>query len=399
MERIQKINPEDFLRGEPVPSEGIRRATAIMKSGPLFRYSHSKPQDSEVSLLERDFARLMGTNFALAVNSCSSAIVLALRTVGAGIGTKVLVPSFTFTAVPSAIVNIGAIPLVVECNSDYRVDIDDLEKKITPDTKVFLLSHMRGNTSDMDAIMDICAKHGIAIVEDAAHGLGCKWNRKLVGSFGKAACFSFQSNKIINAGEGGMLTTDDPKIMAQAVILSGAYERLHEKHFWSRELEGFFVQYRKLLPLYNMRMTEYAAALIRPQLPLIEKRARIFRENYAYLTSKLAVSQTIQLPFQDKRELRAPDSIQFRLKGFARDQMRRFMEIVLANGLPLSAFGADKDNARVPWNWQYIGNAPDVPMTKANLANVCDMRLPSTLTKRHLDFVAETILDAINKVR
>ena len=399
MNRIQKITPEDFLRGEPVPSEGIRRGTAIMEGGPLFRYSHSNPQDSEVSLLERDFARFMGTNFALAGNSCSSMIVLALRTADVGIGTKVLVPSFTFTAVPSAIVNIGAIPLVVECNSDYRVDIDDLEKKITPDTKVFLLSHMRGNTSDMDAIMDICGRNGIAVVEDAAHGRGCKWKRKLVGSFGSAACFSFQSNKIVNAGEGGMLTTDDPKVMAQAVILSGAYERLHEKHFWGKELENLFVQYRKLLPLYNMRMTEYTAALIRPQLHLINERSRIFRDNYTYLTSKLAVSETIQLPFQDKRELRAPDSIQFRLKGFSRDQMTRFMETVRANGLPLSAFGADKDNARVPWNWQYIGNAPEVPMTRVNLANVCDMRLPSTLTKAHLDFVAETVLAAIDKVR
>ncbi|MDP3891111.1 DegT/DnrJ/EryC1/StrS aminotransferase family protein [Nocardioides sp.] len=279
MKRIQKIVPEDFLLGEPVPPEGIRRATAIMESGPLFRYSHSRPQDSEVSLLERDFARLMGTNFALAVNSCSSAIVLALRTVGAGIGTRVLVPSFTFTAVPSAIVNIGAIPLVVETNANYRVDLNDLEDKMKQEAQIFLLSHMRGNTSDMDAIMGLCQKYDVKVVEDAAHGLGCKWNGRLVGSFGEAGCFSFQSNKIVNAGEGGMLTTNDPKAMAQAVILSGAYERLHEKHFWSMELNEFFKRYRKLLPLYNMRMTEYAAALVRPQLPLIEDRGAIFRNN------------------------------------------------------------------------------------------------------------------------
>ncbi|MDP3891110.1 hypothetical protein, partial [Nocardioides sp.] len=99
----------------------------------------------------------------------------------------------------------------------------------------------------------------------------------------------------------------------------------------------------------------------------------------------------LELPVQDMRETRAPDSIQFRIRGFWPEQMKRFMQKVRSNGLPLSAFGADEDNARVPWNWQYIGNAPDVPMTKESLANVCDMRLPSTLTNDHLDFAAETI--------
>jgi len=395
---MNKINPKDFSQSEPVPEEGIKRAVEIMRSGQLFRYLQSKPEDSEVALLERDFANLMGAKYALAVNSCSSAIVIALRTAGAHVGSQILVPSFTFTAVPSAIVNIGAIPVVIETNANYRVDIDDLKKKITPETRIFLLSHMRGNTSDMDAIMEICGENGITVIEDAAHGLGCKWDGRLVGSFGVAGCFSFQSNKIINAGEGGMLTTNDPKIMAQAVILSGAYERLHEKHFWSGELNEHFRHYRKLLPLFNMRMTEYAAALVRPQLPLVEERSATFRKNYAYLVAKLSVSKSIELPSQDARELRAPDSIQFRVKGFSPEQMRRFMREVRATGLPLSAFGADEDNARVPWNWQFIGNAPDVPMTKANLANACDMRLPSTLTDAHLDFLAETVLAAIGKV-
>ena len=395
---MKKTDPKDFLQPEPVPEEGIKRAVEIMRSGKLFRYLQSKPEDSEVALLERDFARFMGVNYALAVNSCSSAIVIALRTTGAHVGAKILVPAFTFTAVPSAIVNIGAVPVVVECNKDYRVDIRDLEKKITPEIRIFLLSHMRGNTSDMDAIMNICRERSVTVVEDAAHGLGCKWRDKLVGSFGVAGCFCLQSNKIVNAGEGGILTTNDPKIMAQAVILSGAYERLHEKHFWSEDLNEFFRHYRKLLPLFNMRMTEYAAALVRPQLPLIEERGVVFRKNYAYLTAKFAVSESIELPVQDARELRAPDSLQFRVRDFSPVQMKQFMQEVRAAGLPLSAFGADDDNARVPWNWQYIGNAPDVPMTKSYLANACDMRLPSTLKNAHLDFLAETVLAAIDKI-
>lgn len=394
---LNGVDVKAFLEPEPVPPEGVQRAAKIIQSGKMFRYGASGPEDSEVSRFERVFAEYMGTKYALAVNSCSSAIEIALRAVGGSAGTKILVPAFTFTAVPSAIVNIGAIPILVECNENYRVDPHDLKKKITHETDIFLLSHMRGQICDMDAIMELCGAFGVTVVEDAAHGLGARFCDKLAGSFGAAGCFSFQSNKIVNSGEGGMLTTDDPEIMAKAVILSGAYERLHEKHFYSRELNDFFIKYRKLLAPHNMRMAEHTAAIAYSQLAYINARARTYREHYAYLTEKLSVSERIELPVQDKRELRAPDSVQFRLKGFSERQMQRFMEAVRRTNLPLSAFGADEDNARVPWNWQYIKEAPQVPKTRAHLKNACDMRLPSTLTTQHLDFLADTILAAVRE--
>lgn len=392
------IDVQAFHAPEPVPAEGIARAVEIMRTGKMFRYLTKWPDGSEVSLLERDFAKLLGVKYALAVNSCSSAIMIALRAVGAKIEEKVLVPAFTFTAVPSAIVNVGAIPTLVEINPNYRVDIDDLKWKIGPEANIFLLSHMRGQISNLDAITELCNKQGVTLVEDAAHGLGAWWKGKPVGSFGKVGCFSFQSAKIVNAGEGGMLTTNDPEIMAKAVILSGAYEALHEKHFWAEDLHDYFIQWRKLLPLYNMRMNEYTAAIVRPQLDTIQAKASIYREHYAYLTAKLAVSERIELPEEDARELRAPDSIQFRVKHFDLAQMKRFMEAVKKTGIPLSAFGADEENARCPWNWGYLGNVPDVPLTRAYLAGACDMRLPSTLTEEHLDYLTHAVLTAIHKV-
>ncbi len=394
---IAAIDLKAFLSPEPVPVEGVARAVQIMESGAMFRYLAKSPEDSEVSLLERDFAKFMGVRYALALNSCTSAIMIALRACGAAIGEKIPVPAFTFTAVPSAIQNIGAVPVLVECNAAYRVDLEDLRRRLTPEVKLFLLSHMRGNISDIDAIKAICSVRDITLVEDAAHGLGAQWTNKLVGSFGAVGCFSFQSNKIVNAGEGGMLTTDDPEIMAKAVILSGAYEQLHEKHFWSGELREYFIQWRKRLPLNNMRMTEYAAAIVRPQLPLVLERAKTFQAHYAYLAARLAASERIELPPEDARELRAPDSIQFRVRGFSQPQMQRFVEKVKKAGFPLSAFGADPDNARVPWNWEYLGNVPDVPKTKAYLAGACDMRLPSVLTTEHLDLFADAVLAAVRE--
>jgi dTDP-4-amino-4,6-dideoxygalactose transaminase len=386
----------DFLKPEPVPESGIERATQIMRSGKMFRYLAKTPEDSEVSLLERDFARLMGTKYALAVNSASSAIMLSLRAAGAMIGEKILVPGFTFTAVPGAITNIGATAVIVETNSDYRIDIQDLEAKITPMTKILLLSHMRGQIADLDSILEICEKYGLTLIEDAAHGLGAKWRGKPVGSFGKIGCYSFQSAKIVNAGEGGMLTTNDPEIMAKAVIMSGAYEKLHEKHFWSKDLEPHFVKYRKILAPYNMRMNEYTAAIARPQLDEIARKAYIYRENYAYLTERLEKAElVIELPKSSIEEERAPDSIQFRLLGFSEKQLWLFVNAVAKTGLPLAVFGADEHNARVPWNWRYLGSTPEAPKTRGYLATACDMRLPSSLAKEHLDYLADTIIEAI----
>ena len=392
------IDLGQFHSPEPVPAEGIRRAVEIMQSGRMFRYLAKRPEDSEVSLLERDFAKMMGVKYALAVNSCTSAIMIALRAAGATIGAKILVPAFTFTAVPSAIVNIGAVPVLVEVNSNYRVDLDDLIWKIVLDANIFLLSHMRGQVSNLDVIAKICGNYGITLIEDAAHGLGALWSGKPVGSFGKIGCFSFQSAKIVNAGEGGMLTTNDPEIMAKAVILSGAYEALHQKHFWSDDLHKYFVQWRQLLPLYNMRMNEYTAAVVRPQLGGIQAKAELYRAHYSYLTTALSAEKRIEFPDQYPQELRAPDSVQFRVTGFSQPQMQRFMEAVKRAGLPLSAFGADPENARAPWNWKYLGNVPDVPLTRTHLAGACDMRLPSTLTYAHLDHLANVIHSAIREV-
>jgi perosamine synthetase len=395
---MNTIDVERFHSPEPVPAEGIRRAAEIMQSGRMFRYLAAQPEDSEVSLLERDFAKMMGTKYALAVNSCSSAIMIALRAAGATIGAKVLVPSFTFTAVPSAIVNVGAVPVLVEVNSDYRVDLNDLIWKIVQDANIFLLSHMRGQISDLDAIMDICDRYGITLIEDAAHGLGALWAGKPVGSFGKIGCFSFQSAKIVNAGEGGIFTTNDPEMMAKAVILSGAYEALHKKHFWSEDLEEFFVKWRQLLPLYNMRMNEYTAAVVRPQLGGILMKAEIYRAHYSYLTTKLSAEDRVEFPEQYPQELRAPDSVQFRVRGFSPTQMRQFVASVKKAGIPLSAFGADPENARVPWNWKYLENTPALPLTRLHLAGACDMRLPSTLTYGHLDYLADAVIAAIREV-
>ena len=132
---------------------------------------------------------------------------------------------------------------------------------------------------DMDAIMELCDARGIPVVEDAAHSLGTTWNGRKIGTIGDVGCFSFQSYKMINAGEGGIMITDDPDLVAQAVIMSGAYEHNWKKHKGPRgenspELEQAFARWQNKLPLYNLRMSNLSAAVIRPQIPELARRVR-----------------------------------------------------------------------------------------------------------------------------
>ena len=144
-------------------------------------------------------------------------------------GARVLIPAFTFAAVPSAVLHAGCVPVLVEVGDNYRVDLEDFAAKL-PGADAVLISHMRGHTSDMDAIIALADAAGMPVIEDAAHSLGTAWDGQNIGTLGEIGCFSFQSYKLINAGEGGILVTDDPEIAARAVIMSGAYEHNWKKH-------------------------------------------------------------------------------------------------------------------------------------------------------------------------
>ncbi|MBV1902904.1 MAG: aminotransferase class I/II-fold pyridoxal phosphate-dependent enzyme, partial [Marinosulfonomonas sp.] len=136
---------------EPIPEQARAEIDKLLKSGDLFRYT--APQDAPVTLLEQEFADVMGARFALAVSSCSAALFLSLKALDLPRDAHVLVPAFTFAAVPSAVVHAECTPVLVEVGDNYRVDMADFEAKLTGEIKAIIISHMRGHTSDMDAIM------------------------------------------------------------------------------------------------------------------------------------------------------------------------------------------------------------------------------------------------------
>ena len=377
---------------EPIPEVARAEVARLLATGDLFRYT--APDNAPVTLLERDFAAFLGSRYALAVSSCSAALFLAMKALDLPRGARVLIPAFTFAAVPSSVLHADCNPVLVEVGEDYRIDLDDFRAKL-PGAHAVLISHMRGHTSDMDAIMALSDAAGIPVIEDAAHSVGTTWRGRNIGTIGRIGCFSFQSYKLLNAGEGGVLVTDDADLIARAVIMSGAYEHNWKKH---AVLQDAFGRWQNRLPLYNTRLNNLSAAIVRPQIAEIPRRVRDGRRNHDHVAARLDASPWFSVPRKLTHEERAPDSIQFTLLGMTDDEARAFTAAAAKRGVPLQVFGLSNDNARAFWNWQFLGTIPDLPMTRAMLMRACDARLPAHLTLDDCDMITDAILEAVAEV-
>ena len=385
--------PSNPHQSEPIPAAARAEVERLLETGDLFRYTAA--EDAPVALLEREFAEMTGARFALAVASCSAALFLSLKALGLPRGARVLIPAFTFAAVPSSIVHADCTPVLVECGDDYRIDLGDFEAKVDGADAV-MISHMRGHTSDMDALMALADARGLPVIEDAAHSLGTTWAGRNIGTIGRVGCFSFQSYKLLNAGEGGILVTDDEELVARAVIMSGAYEHNWKKH---PVLAEPFARWQNRLPLYNTRLSNLSAALVRAQLPEMPRRVRDGRRNHDHVAAQLDASPWLSVPAPLAGEERAPDSIQFNLVGMNDTEVAAFSVEAGKRGVPVQIFGGSADNARAFWNWRFLGEIPDLPKTRAMLMRACDVRLPARLTLDECDLVADALTAAAEAVK
>lgn len=379
---------------EPIPSDAWDEVRRLLSTGDLFRYTAKT--DSPVALLEAEFAEMMGADFALAVASCSAALFLSMKALGLKPGSRILIPAFTFAAVPSSVVHAECTPILVEVGDNYRINIEDFKNKLDNTIDAILISHMRGHTSDMDRIMELAEAAGVPVIEDAAHSLGTTWHGKNIGTIGKVGCFSFQSYKLVNAGEGGILVTNDADLIARAVIMSGAYEHNWKKH---PVLQERFGVWQNKLPLYNTRLNNLSAALIRPQLGEVPRRVRDGRANHDYVAERLNASQHIQVPEALEPELRAPDSIQFNLVDVSDEAVDSFVASAAERGVSVQVFGRSNDNARAFWNWQFLDEITDLPETRKMLMRACDVRLPARLSRDDLDYTVTAILSAMDDAK
>jgi dTDP-4-amino-4,6-dideoxygalactose transaminase len=394
MSEAPKVFRKSFTRQEPISETAITRATEVLRSGKLHRYNVDSGETSEVSMLEAEFAAYMGMRYCLACASCGSAIYLALKSAGVQPGDAILCNAFTLAPVPGMIQNAAARIVLVEIGPGYTIDLHDLEEKAKRyRPKWLLLSHMRGHIADMDKVVSICREHGVALIEDCAHTMGARWDGRKSGSFGLASCFSTQTYKHMNSGEGGLLVTNDEQLIARAILYSGSY-MLYDKHTSRPDVDAF-APFTELTPNYSCRMDNLRASILRPQLAELEAQCRRWNERYRVFERRFRAIPCIICPHRDPREDYVGSSIQFSLVGIDEGRIRKFLSETERRGVSIKWFGRFEPNGFTSSyrNWRYLGEMGDLPKTDRILSNLFDMRIPLTFELGDCELVADIIAE------
>jgi dTDP-4-amino-4,6-dideoxygalactose transaminase len=250
-----------------------------------------------VEAFEEAFASYLGCRRAFAVSSGTAALHLALLATGCGPGDEVVLPSLNFVAAANVVLHTGARPVFCDilAESDLNLDPRDVEAAIGPSTKAILVLHYGGHGCDIDAILELARRHGLAVIEDAAHAPGATRRDRRYGTFGDVGCFSFFSNKNLPIGEGGMVVTDDADVAARIELL-----RSHGMTTltWARH-QGHAHSYDVLVPGFNYRLDELRASLGLVQLARLERsnaaRAAVVRR----YRQELDGLEGVTMPFGD----------------------------------------------------------------------------------------------------
>ena len=388
---------KSFTQQEPIPEAAIARVAEILRGGRLHRYNAADGEEPEATALEREYAAWQGAKYCIACASGGYALHVAMRAAGLAPGDQVLANAWTLAPVPGAIHNAGGVPVFVEICEDWCIDADDLRAKAdATGAKFLMLSHMRGHIADMDAVVAVCEEFGITMIEDCAHTMGAKWKGVRSGNFGAVACFSTQTYKHINSGEGGLLTTGDPEIAAKAVIHSGSY-MLYPMHGAIPDLD-VFDDVRLTTPNYSGRMDNLRAAVLRAQLPLLEENVRRWNVRYRILEDGLGAIPGVSLRARPQHEEYVGSSIQFRAPGLGAEHIPDLIERCAARGVDIKWFGAAEPKAFTSRydSWRYLGEMEALPETLRVLSTTCDMRVPLTFSEDDCREIPEIIGEEVS---
>lgn len=285
----------DLATPDPLPDVAIERAVALMRTGKLFRYAEEGAGASDAAAWESEFADYIGRQYAIAVNSCGASLYLALHCLGVRWDDPVLINAWTLAPVPGAVAHAGGRAVLVETTPELTIDLADLERHAAAHPgAVLLLSHMRGHLADMSAVTEICERYELRLVEDCAHSLGARWDGQMPGTFGHIGCFSTQTYKHLNSGEGGVLVTDDEEIAARAILASGSY-MLYGQHT-SRPSMTVLDALAPAEPNHSMRLTNLAAAVLRPQLDDLPRRVKEWNTRYDMVAAGLSKLPAFDCP-------------------------------------------------------------------------------------------------------
>ena len=265
--------------------EEIDQLTAVIKSGKWGSLNGTRTRE-----FEEKYSAYQHAKHGICCNSGTTALKLAIMAAGIEPGSEIIVPAYTFIATASAVIEAGSVPIFVDISPDtYNIDPQMIAAAITPRTAAIMPVHFAGRPAEMDEILELAQKHHLKVIEDAAQGWGAEWRGKRVGAIGNVGCFSFQSSKNINCGEGGIIVTNDDLIAKMA--------RSHNN--CGRSEDGLW--YEHFYFGGNTRITELQSAVLLAQMLRYERQTEIRYQNLSYLNEKLSTIPGIAIMRPDPR--------------------------------------------------------------------------------------------------
>jgi dTDP-4-amino-4,6-dideoxygalactose transaminase len=298
----------------------VEAVAAVVRSGRWGRLSGDR-----VAAFEREFAAFQGAKYGLAVVNGSVSLRIALLAVGIQAGDEVIVPPYTFLATATSVIEANAVPIFVDLDPDtYCLDPAAFEAAITPRTRAVIPVHLGGQAADMDRICAIAARHGIAVIEDAAHAHGGAYKGRGLGAVGDIGCFSFQASKNLNSGEGGAILTNSEELEDKCRALHHCGHRKGGKRFEHPSFGG------------NYRLGELQGALLLSQLKRLRAQTEVRNANGLYLNERLAAIPGIRPLARGRGETMHP----YHLYVFRYDAevwgvpRARFLAALRAEGIP-----------------------------------------------------------------
>ncbi len=348
--------PDSWLLGpSEIGQEEIEAVVRVMKSKRLFRFLKDR-SESSVAQFEDLFAQKCGVRNVLAVNSGTSALICGLVGIGVSQGDEVLVPAYTYIATAAAVLALGAIPVLVEVDDSLTMDPADMASKITPRTRAVIPVHMRGMPCDMEAILRVTERHQLAVLEDCAQSNGAFYRGRSVGTWGNAGAFSLQEFKIITAGEGGAVISNDKAVFDRAAVYhDSAYAfwmegRLNTGEGASAEVEAW----KQMCFLgENYRQSEVHGAIALEQL---KKRDRILARTRAIKRRLSAACQGIPGSTPEKiHDVDGECGISLALFMESPQEAVRLSETLRAEGVSCGTrFSRDIPDRHIFFHWDYI---------------------------------------------
>ncbi|NLG11896.1 MAG: DegT/DnrJ/EryC1/StrS family aminotransferase [Elusimicrobia bacterium] len=364
--------------------EEIEEVMDVLKRGVFFRYGFDKERENvfKVKLFEEDFARYVGSGYALGVGSGSATLKVALEAFNIPKGKEVLAPSFTFVASIEAIEEAGLKPVLCDIDRSLNISPEDIKKKITKDTAAIMPVHMMGSIARMDEIMKIAKENRVFVVEDACQSTGASLNGKKAGTFGDFGCFSFDYVKVMTTGEGGMVITDNEEYFKQA-----EYYHDHGHPHLAGVGRGEEPRMRKG---FNFRMNEIQGAIGLAQLKKIEDVISRQRANKRVI----------------KTEIRNIGGIEFRELPDENGEIATFLVIFLEDKEKADKFKAvmkENDVAPAILNyWHFVANMEiaggSFPVSQSILDKSVAIEIKTVMSESLLGKITDTFKKAAKAV-